>query len=132
MSSEKKYIQEGFTAITPYLYGKPELIDFVQKAFDAQVTPSGAPRTAENLHAEIKVGGAPFMIGNGYFADPSMSAAVWIYVPDVDATYQRALKLGAKSVRDPVNERWGDRVAGVKDTSGNTWWIATNKGAPKS
>ena len=132
MSSNTKYMQEGFTAITPYLYGKHELVDFVQKAFDAQLTPSDAPNTAEQFHAELHIGDAPFMIGNGYFADPSMSAAIWIYVPDVDATYQRALKLGAKSVREPRNERWGDRVGGIKDTSGNTWWIATNKGAPKS
>jgi uncharacterized glyoxalase superfamily protein PhnB len=32
-------------------------------------------------------------------------------------------------VREPKTESWGDRVGGVKDTSGNTWWIATNKPA---
>ena len=59
-----------------------------------------------------------------------MSAAVYVYVPDVDATYKIAIGLGAKSLREPSDERtWGDRVAGVKDTSGNTWWIATYKGA---
>ena len=56
-----------------------------------------------------------------------MAAAIYLYVPDVDATYQRALGLGAKSVREPKNESWGDRVGGVKDTSGNTWWIATHQ-----
>jgi uncharacterized glyoxalase superfamily protein PhnB len=37
------------------------------------------------------------------------------------------VSLGAKAVREPADMTWGDRVAGVKDTSGNTWWIATNK-----
>jgi uncharacterized glyoxalase superfamily protein PhnB len=35
--------------------------------------------------------------------------------------------VGAKSVGEPSDQTWGDRVGGVKDTSGNTWWIATNK-----
>ena len=35
--------------------------------------------------------------------------------------------LGAKSVRAPSDQTWGDRVGGVKNTSGNTWWIATQK-----
>lgn len=56
-----------------------------------------------------------------------MAAAIYLYVPDVDATYKRAVSLGAKAVREPADMTWGDRVAGVKDTSGNTWWIATNK-----
>jgi len=51
-----------------------------------------------------------------------MAAAIYLYVPDVDATYKRAV-----SLREPADMTWGDRVGGVKDTSGNTWWIATNK-----
>jgi uncharacterized glyoxalase superfamily protein PhnB len=58
-----------------------------------------------------------------------MAAAVYIYVPDVDHTYQRALEAGAASLREPADQTWGDRVAGVKDSSGNTWWIATHQGS---
>ena len=32
------------------------------------------------------------LLGSGYFSDPSMAAAIYLYVPDVDATYQRALE----------------------------------------
>ena len=67
------------------------------------------------------------LLGSGYFSDPSMAAAIYLYVPDVDATYRRALGLGAKAVREPSDQTWGDRVGGVKDTSGNTCWIATHK-----
>jgi len=78
-------------------------------------------RTADgqgHFHAELKIGDAPFMVGHGYFADPSMAAATWVYVPDVDATYKRALKEGARSVREACRSDLGDRVAGVKDSSG--------------
>jgi PhnB protein len=127
--SSAKYIQEGFTAITPYLNAKLDLIDFIKDAFGAEVTHNPTPDGAGNFHAEAKIGDAHLLLGSGYFSDPSMAGAIYLYVPDVDATYKRAISLGAKSVREPSDQTWGDRVGGVKDTSGNTWWIATHKSA---
>jgi PhnB protein len=49
-----------------------------------------------------------------------------VYIEDVDAVYKRALKAGATSLREPANQFYGDRSAGVKDASGNQWWIATH------
>ncbi len=56
---------------------------------------------------------------------------VWlhVYVPDVDATYERALDYGAVSVQEPNEQGEGDRRGGVKDAAGNTWWIATHVGS---
>ena len=53
---------------------------------------------------------------------PSM---LYFYVPDVDATYKRAIAAGAKSVIEPANMFYGDRHACVKDVADNDWWIAT-------
>jgi len=126
MSASTKYIQPGYSTVTPYLYAKPDLADFLKNAFGAEVTHPPTPDAAGHFHSEATVGGAHVLFGNGFFSDPSMAAAVYIYVPDVDATYKRAVSLGAKALREPADMTWGDRVAGVKDTSGNTWWIATN------
>jgi PhnB protein len=125
--SADKHIQPGFTAVTPYLYAKPDLADFLKNAFGAEIVHPPIPDAKGMFHAEAIVGGAQVMFGNGYFSDPSMAAAIYIYVPDADATYKRALSLGAKAVREPADMTWGDCVGGVKDTSGNTWWIATHK-----
>jgi len=127
MSASDKHIQPGYTTVTPYLYAKPDLADFLKNAFGAEVTHTPTPDAKGQFHAEAIVGGAHVLFGNGYFSDPSMAAAIYIYVPDVDATYKRAISLGAKQIREPSDMTWGDRVGGVKDTSGNTWWIATNK-----
>jgi PhnB protein len=127
--STATHVQEGFTAITPYLYAKLDLIDFLKNAFGAEVTHDPTADVSGNFHAEVKIGDARLLLGSGYFSDPSMAAAIYLYVPDVDAAYKRALGLGAVSVREPSDQTWGDRVGGVKDTSGNTWWIATHKGA---
>ncbi len=49
------------------------------------------PDGSGNFHAEAKIGDAHLLLGSGYFSDPSMAAAIYLYVPDVDATYERAL-----------------------------------------
>ena len=50
----------------------------------------------------------------------------YVYVPDCDAVYQRALKAGATSISEPVDHPYGDRSGGVKDAFGNQWYIATH------
>jgi len=127
MSDTNKHIQQGFTTITPYLYAKLDFVDFIKNAFGAEVTHAPTPDAEGKFHAEAKIGDACLLFGNGYFSDPSMAAAIYIYVPDVDETCKRAVRFGAKAVREPVDMTWGDRVGGVKDTSGNTWWIATHR-----
>jgi PhnB protein len=52
-------------------------------------------------------------------------ASVYVYVSDVDAAYGRAMEAGAEEVAPPEDKPYGERVAGVKDSFGNTWWIAT-------
>jgi uncharacterized glyoxalase superfamily protein PhnB len=123
------YIQPGYPAVTPYLYAKLDLVDFLKNALGAEITHAPTPDASGNFHCEAKIGDSHILFGSGYFSDPSMAAALYLYVPDVDATYKHALSLGGKSVREPHNETWGDRIAGIKDTSGNTWWLATHQGA---
>ena len=127
MSPANKHIQPGYTTITPYLYAKLDLVDFLKNAFGAEVTHTPTPDAEGKFHAEARIGDAHLLFGNGYFADRSMAAAIYLYVRDVDATYKRAVSLGAKAIREPADMTWGDRVGGVEDTSGNTWWIATNR-----
>ena len=49
-----------------------------------------------------------------------------LYMEDVDAVYRRAIQAGAKSLREPADQPYGDRSGGVEDAFGNQWWIATH------
>jgi len=77
-------------------------------------------------HATLHLGDAAVMIGLARPDWPPNAAMVYLYVPDVDATYQKALAAGATSIREPRDEVYGDRGAGVKDLDGTTWWLATH------
>jgi PhnB protein len=49
-----------------------------------------------------------------------------VYVEDVDAVYDRALKAGAKSVRPVEDEFYGDRQGQFEDPFGHRWSVATH------
>jgi uncharacterized glyoxalase superfamily protein PhnB len=51
---------------------------------------------------------------------------LYLYVPDVDAAYQKALKAGATSLMEPADQFYGDRTGGVKDAAGNSWFFGTH------
>ncbi len=121
------YKPEGYTSVAPYLVvdGAVRTINFLVRVFDATElrrypTPDGRIR-----HAEVRIGDTVVMVADGNAGWPPIGAHVHVYVPDVDAAYERALAAGAMSVQAPVKKDDADRRGGVKDAGGTTWWIAT-------
>jgi uncharacterized glyoxalase superfamily protein PhnB len=54
-------------------------------------------------------------------------AFLYVYVENVDETYQRAAEAGAETLELPSDFPYGDRRAMVKDHWGNLWQIASHK-----
>jgi uncharacterized glyoxalase superfamily protein PhnB len=77
------------------------------------------------MHAEVRVDDTVIMLGDGGPGFPPLPTHVHVYVPDVDATYQKALDAGATSVRPPEQKGDDDKRGGVKDAGGTTWWLGT-------
>ena len=125
-----KHLRAGYHTITPYLtVGRAEqLVEFVKTAFDG-VEVFRTTGSAGGLHAEVAIGDSKLMIG-GYEGVEEIPTALHLYVPDADAVYQRALEAGGTSLEEPVDQFYGDREAGIKDPTGNVWWIATHKLGP--
>jgi PhnB protein len=124
-----KPIPDGYHAVTPYLVvqGAAKLIDFLKQAFAAQETERLARPDGMIGHAEVRIGDSIVMMSEAGGAWAPMPSAMYLYVNDADATYKRALQAGATSTMEPTDQFYGDRSAGVKDPSGNQWWIATHK-----
>ena len=81
------------------------------------------------MHAEVSIGNSRLMLGEPMQGGASTSA-FYVYVSDVDSMYKRATGAGAKSVSPPTDQFWGDRMATVQDSFGNTWSLATHKEDP--
>lgn len=124
-----KPIPDGYHSITPYLVvpGVMKLLDFLRQGLGATVAepPMMRPDGAV-MHAEVRIGDSIVMMGEPMGDMPAMPATLYLYVPDVDAVYRKALAAGGTSVREPADMFYGDRHGGVKDPSGNVWWIATH------
>ena len=123
-----KPIPEGYHTVTPYLVvpGVARLIEFLQQAFDAEERHRMARPDGTIMHAEVRIGDSIVMMGEATGEFQPIPAMIHLYVADVDAAYRRALAAGATSVREPTDQFYGDRTGGVKDASGNQWWIATH------
>ena len=125
-----KPIPEGHHTVTPYITvpGVANLVDFLKRAFGAQETyPMMRRPDGTVMHAEVKIGDSVIMMGEPMGEFKAMPASLYLYVDDTDAVYQRALQAGATSLMEPADQFYGDRNAGIKDVSGNRWWIATHK-----
>lgn len=123
-----KPIPDGFTTLTPYLIvGNADAeLAFLEKAFGAQPTHLARMPDGTIMHVSMKLGTSMLMMGQAGGPWKPMPSCVYMYVPDVDATYQRALDAGAKSVQEPKDQFYGDRTSGVEDANGNMWWIGTH------
>ena len=123
-----KPVPDGFHTVVPYLLvpDATKLLDFVQRAFGAQVQEAMRGPDGQVVHADVMIGDSHVMLGQAHGQWKPMTAMLYLYVPDCDAVYSRALQAGGTSVREPRTEFYGDRSGGVADAFGNQWWIATH------
>ena len=121
---------EGYPSISPYLIvkGAAGTIEFLQRVFDAREIRRFADDEGRVMHAEVRLDDSVLMIADGNEAWTPIGSHVHVYVPDVDATYRKALEAGAESVQEPVRKDDPDKRGGVKDAGGTTWWISTMVG----
>ncbi len=120
-------IREGFHTLTPYIVvpNAPELISFLKRTFGAEELVAH-PTPGGGFHAEVRIGDSMLMIGGGEAArGHERIGAFHVFVPDCDATYNRAIEAGGTSLGEPADMPYGERSGAVKDSVGNYWYIAT-------
>ena len=123
-----KPIPDGYHTITSYLVvdRAAEYLEFLKKAFGAVETFRMPGPDGKVAHAEVRIGDSPLTDRFGGGPNAPRSAMLHLYVTDADAWYKRAIAAGATSTREPSNQFYGDRTAGVKDAWGNDWFFATH------
>ena len=130
-----KGVPENSSVVIPRLICRnpAEALDFCVKAFDA-VTLNERPGPDGALaHALLTIGPAMVMIeaqwptlpSRAPVPDGSSPVVIFVYVPDVNATVERAVGLGARVLVPLQDQFWGDRLAWIMDPSGHVWTIAS-------
>lgn len=137
MEANVRPIPEGFHTVTPCLTLKDSLkaVKFYEKAFGAKnlgVMP--APDGKSTMHAMIQIGDSIIMMGDEQPEQHCRSAeslgaspiGLYIYVPNVDEAFKRAVDAGGEVVMPVDDMFWGDRCGTLKDPFGYGWTIATH------
>src|SRR5688572_31685228 len=133
-----KPIPEGYHAVTPYLIVSDavRVIEFYKRGLGAQELMRMAGPGGQIMHAEVKIGDSVVMMGEEPADKPIMrspksagmrTASLYVYVPDVDTAFKRALDAGAKVVSPIADMFWGDRIGTIEDPSGHHVTLATHK-----
>ena len=118
---------EGYRAITPYftVADADGFMEFLSKIFGATQIKLDRYDDGRVQHARMKIGASIIMLNQSSDDYPANTSQMHLYVGDVDATFQNALAHGASPLMQPNLRPHGDRMAGIKDPSGNIWWLAT-------
>lgn len=135
--SKIRKVPKGYHSVTPCLVVKEGLkaVEYYKKVFGAKdqglmMTPDGK----SVAHAELEIGDSKIMLCDEF---PQMKClapstiggtpvSLYLYVEDVDKTFNLAVTEGAK-ILDPLTDQfWGDRHGIVQDPFGHIWSLATH------
>jgi len=122
------YIPEGYHTVTPTIIvkGAARLHEFLKSVFDAKVLISVPGPNNTIAHSEVQIGDSRLMVADAGPMFAPQSSSFYLYVPDCDAVYKRALAAGARSEREPQDQFYGDRNGSVIDEWGNRWAVGTH------
>jgi PhnB protein len=131
------YVPEGTRTVTPHLVikGAAKAIDFYTRAFGARERYRMPAPGGMIGHAELQIGDSLVYLADEWPQGASRSpqslkgssVVIHLYVPDVDAAFQRALGAGASVAQPLMDMFWGDRFGQVRDPFGHLWSLATHK-----
>jgi len=131
-----KPIPEDYHTLTPFLTVRnaERAIEFYKQAFGAQERGVAKGPDGKVMHAEVKIGDSVIMLSDEYPEFGALSPqsvggspmGLHIYIENVDAAFDRAVKAGAQVEMPVADQFWGDRYGKLKDPFGHKWSIATH------
>ena len=81
------------------------------------------------FHIEAKVGDAILVLETREnWPATQLRQSTYVYVPDVDAAFARAVAGGADVIAPPEDKPYQERACALRDGFGNTWYVSTYVG----
>jgi PhnB protein len=122
-----KRIPEGYTAVTPWIISpdSARVISFMTNAFSAVEVPGSRTLSPSGkiVHVEVMLRDAVVMLFDSAKSWPPTPAFIRLFVDNCEASFEKALKAGGRSVTRPTLLAFGDKVGRVADPFGNLWWL---------
>ncbi len=131
-----KAIPEGYPQVIPYLAvdGADAAIKFYGEVLGTTERMRMAGPDGKVGHSELQLGDSMIMLADEY---PEMGlrgpksvggtpVTISVYVEDVDAVFDRAVKAGAKALRPVTDQFYGDRAGQFEDPFGHRWSVASH------
>ncbi len=110
---------DGYHTLTPRIVVADLVaqVEFLRRSFGA------TGDVVEGRPVELHIGDSVLLISEAGERE-LFPAFLYVYVVDVDVTYERALAAGASTIEAPRETPYGDRRAMVGDAFGNVYQIA--------
>ena len=134
--SKVKAIPDGMHSLTPHLVcrGAADAIDFYGRAFGAIELFRLPGPDGKLIHACVRIGDSQLFLVDempehgalGPQALKGSPVTIHLQVQDADATFARAVQVGATVTMPLADMFWGDRYGRVTDPFGHSWSIATH------
>jgi uncharacterized glyoxalase superfamily protein PhnB len=131
-----KPVPDGMHTVTPHLVcaGAADALEFYKKAFNATEECRLPDANGRIMHAMVRIEGSAIMLADempewGAVGPKSLKGSpvtIHLYVPDVDAFVERAVRAGAKVTMPVADMFWGDRYGKLEDPFGHHWSVATH------
>lgn len=120
------HVPKGFGVVTPYIFAAAaqDYVRFLETAFGARELGRSLAPDGRIANCQLRFGSTTIMVSEASGDFPPSRAALYLYVEDADAAMARAEKAGAERIMDVDDMPYGDRQGGVRDPSGNIWWIS--------
>lgn len=134
MNTEINPIPKGYHSVTPYIIvdSADDALEFYEKALGAKIV-SKMESNGRIVHAEFKVGDSIIMLAENcpdMHLKPQLgeyrSVSFMVYVPDVDASAEKALGAGMKMMKEVRDQFYGDRTGTFEDPFGHVWTLGTH------
>lgn len=124
------YKPQGYNALSPYFIvnGAQRMVELLEGIFGAQELRRYENENGTINHVELKIDDSVIMLSEASESYPANQMLVHVYVPDVFATYDKALALGCEAIEAPEQKDEDPDIRGMfQDFQGNVWAIGMQK-----
>ena len=124
----KDFKPANYNSVSPYFIvdEAQKFIELMKELFGAQELRRYDSPDGKIMHAEIQIDDSVVMLGDASDRFPAIQIVMHVYVPNVDETFDKAVKAGCEIIEPPKQQEGDpDRRATFKDFAGNMWSVGT-------